>query len=180
LTVAEIFQFAKLSPKGPLPFGEGKTEDPPERMPGVYVIARVGSPMEACKANSPLREFPKSTLSMKARGGSHASPSSMSAKRIGPYESVLANFAGRSADREVPITVATSSNCFGASFGFTGRLWTTRSVPSSICCAASSGARESCRSETSIKEQIKSESELWINPRSPLGIVSAPDRGKVV
>ena len=48
MTVAEIFQIAHLDPAGPLPFGESNTEDPPETMPGVYVVARVCNPAEDC------------------------------------------------------------------------------------------------------------------------------------
>ena len=44
LTVAELFQTAGLSPRGPVPWGT----DVPESNAGVYVVARVGDPKADC------------------------------------------------------------------------------------------------------------------------------------
>jgi hypothetical protein len=48
MTVAELFQLANLSPSGPVQWGTDPPTDPSELSPGVYVVARVGSPIEAC------------------------------------------------------------------------------------------------------------------------------------
>jgi hypothetical protein len=45
LTVAEIFEFAKLSPSGPVPWGA----DSPETNSGVYVVARVSDLNATCE-----------------------------------------------------------------------------------------------------------------------------------
>ena len=68
MTVHEVFQFANLVPNGPLPFGDGKSEDPPELSPGVYAVARVSNPMEAGVAcGLPLKETPEIDLEYERR-----------------------------------------------------------------------------------------------------------------
>jgi hypothetical protein len=61
VTVAEIFEIANanLGLSGPIQWGTNPPEDPTESKPGVYVVARVGSPTEACQpCELPIGETP--------------------------------------------------------------------------------------------------------------------------